>query len=315
MSTDRETHLVFGTGPAGLTLIDELLSRGHHVRAANRSGSAQVPPGVEVLAADVTDLDAMRAICHGATAIYHCAHAPYHLWDDLLFRFQAGFLAGAASSGARLVITDTLYMYGPTGGAPMTEQTPHAATSRKGKLRAEIAEGYLAAHAAGQAAVAIARAADFYGPRVLNSALGGATFIPALHGEPVFALGDLDQPHAHSYIGDVAAALATLGERPEAPGRVWHVPTTSTHTTREVHRLIADRLGHPLTPTILSAPTDQAWGPFDATLMREYAELFYQYLEPQIVDCQAIAETFDLRPTPIEQALEATIAWYRQFLA
>ncbi|GAA2804407.1 NAD-dependent epimerase/dehydratase family protein [Crossiella cryophila] len=315
MNADRETHIVFGTGPAGLTLIDELLARGHHVRAVNRSGSAPVPPEVELLAADVTDLDAMRSICAGATTIYHCAHAPYELWADLLFRFQAGFLAGAASSGARLVVTDTLYMYGPTGGAPMTEQTPHHATSHKGRLRAEIADRYLAAHASGEATVTIARAADFYGPRVLNSALGGATFIPALKGEPVIAFGDLDQPHAYSYIGDVADALATLGEHPDAPGRAWHVPTTSTHSTREVHQLIGDRLGHRLTPEILATPTDQAWGPFDATLMREYAELFYQYLEPQIVDCQAIADTFGLHPTPIEKALDTTIAWYRQLLA
>ncbi|TCO52937.1 NAD-dependent epimerase/dehydratase family protein [Actinocrispum wychmicini] len=312
---NSELHVVFGTGPAGVTLVDELLSRGHRVRAVNRSGTAPVPAEVEMVAADITDTDAMATVSAGATVIYNCAHAPYHLWDDLLPKLQAGFLAGAASSGARLVVTDTLYMYGPTSGVPMTEHTPHNATSHKGRLRAKVADRYLHANSSGEAQVTIARAADFYGPRVTNSALGGAVFFPALQGNPVVALGDIDQPHAFSYIGDVAAALATLGEHPEALGRVWHVPTTSDHTTRDVHRIIGTLTGHEITADILAAATTDAWGPFDATFMREYAELFYQYLEPQIVDCQAIADTFGLGPTPIEDALRTTVAWYRRQLA
>lgn len=300
-------HIVFGTGPAGLTLVDELLTRGHQVRAVNRAGSAPVPAEVEMVAADITDQNVMRSVCADATVIYNCAHAPYELWDDLLPKLQAGFLAGAASNNARLVVTDTLYMYGPTGGVPMTENTPYAATSHKGRLRAKIANEYLDANAR----VTIARAADFYGPRVLNSALGAATFFAALAGQPVVGLGDIDQPHAYSYIGDVARALATLGERDEALGRVWHVPTVSDRSSREVHHLIGEEVGHELTANVLAGPTTDAWGPFDATFMREYAELFYQYLEPQIVDCQAIADAFGLRPTPIEDGLRATIAWYR----
>ncbi|MBM7774924.1 nucleoside-diphosphate-sugar epimerase [Actinokineospora baliensis] len=313
--TTQKTHVVFGTGPAGLTLIDELLARGHRVRAVNRSGAAAVTPGTEVVAADATDVDAMRAVCADAEVIYHCAHAPYELWDELLPKLQEGFLAGAESSGARLVVTDTLYMYGPTGGLPMAEETPQRPTAHKGQLRARIADRYLQAHADGKIQVTIGRSADFYGPRVINSALGGAVFFPALQGQPVYALGDVDLPHAYSYIGDVAVALATLGERPEALGRVWHVPTTSDHTTREVHELIGKELGRELTRTVLATPVEQAWGPFDETIMREYAELFYQYLEPQVLDCRAIEAAFGLRPTPIGTALGTTVDWYRGLVA
>ena len=42
-------------------------------------------------------------------------------------------IAGAA--GAKLIVTDTLYMYGETHGKVMTEATPYAATTRKGQLR------------------------------------------------------------------------------------------------------------------------------------------------------------------------------------
>lgn len=307
----EELHVVFGTGPAGLTLVDALLARGHRVRAVNRSGAAPVPDGVEIVAADVTDQDAMREISQGASALYNCAHAPYAQWDDLLPKMQAGFLAGAAHSGAKLVVTDTLYMYGETGGTPMTERTPHNATSHKGRLRARIAEEYLRAHTSGEVRVAIARAADFFGPRVLVSALGAPVFLNALQGKPVIAFGDIDLPHAYSYIGDVAETLATLGERDEALGRVWHVPSTSDHSTREIHRLIGAEIGGPVSADVLPAATEAAWGPFDAEFLREYAELFYQYLEPQIVDCEAIGNAFGLRPTPIADALHTTVEWYR----
>lgn len=315
MNQPPQLHIVFGTGPAGLALIDKLHARGHRVRAVNRSGSAPVPEGVELVAADVTDQDTMRSLCAGATTIYNCTHAPYHLWRELLPKLHNAFLDAAAHSGARLVVTDTLYMYGPTHGAVMTEQTPHNATSYKGRMRAEIAARYLDAHAAGTAKVALARAADFYGPRVTMSALGAAVFFPALQGKPVFALGNIELPHSYSYIADVGEALATLGEHERAMGQAWHVPTAPALTTHELHGLIGKELGYELTADILAEPTDQAWGPFDATFMREYVELFYQYLEPQIVDSTAIADAFGLHPTPIEDGLRATIAWYRDQLA
>jgi nucleoside-diphosphate-sugar epimerase len=308
---NQQLHVVFGTGPAGLALVDELLAKGHQVRAVNRGGKAPVPEGVEMVAADVTDRDVMHSLSAGATTIYNCTHAPYHLWGELLPQLHNAFLDAATVSGARLVVTDTLYMYGPTHGAVMTEQTPHNATSDKGRMRAEIAARYLDAYAAGTAKVALARAADFYGPRVTMSALGAAVFFPALQGKPVIAMGDIRLPHSYTYIADVAKALATLGEHDSAMGKAWHVPTAPALPTEEIHRLIGKELGHELTADILTEATDEAWGPFDATFMREYVELFYQYTEPQIVDSTAIANAFGLRPTPITDGLRETIAWYR----
>jgi len=51
----KDVHVVFGTGAIGLALIDELAGRGVPVRAVNRSGSAGVPEGVELLGCDVSD--------------------------------------------------------------------------------------------------------------------------------------------------------------------------------------------------------------------------------------------------------------------
>ena len=62
-------------------------------------------------------------------------------------------LAAAERTGALLVSLENLYGYGPTGGRPMTEDLPLAATGVKGRTRAAMTAELLAAaddRAAGQ---------------------------------------------------------------------------------------------------------------------------------------------------------------------
>ena len=59
---------------------------------------------------------------------------------------------------------ENVYGYGPTGGKPMTEDLPLAATTVKGRTRTAMTEQLLAAQDAGRVRVAIGRASDFFGP-------------------------------------------------------------------------------------------------------------------------------------------------------
>ncbi|MEU5433522.1 NAD-dependent epimerase/dehydratase family protein [Streptomyces sp. NPDC020719] len=312
-STARSRHVVLGAGPAGRTLAAELVRRGHAVRLVDRAGSGDAIEGVERYAADVSTAEGARAAVEGADVVHHCVNVGYHLQIELMPRIQQAVLAAVEAVGARLVVLDTLYPYGPTHGEVMTEDTPWRATSRKGRMRAELDEAYLAAHRDGRARVVLGRSADFVGPQVLNSSLGGAVFPAALSGGEALGLGDLDLPHSYTYIGDVAAGLATLGEHPEGDGRVWHLPTAPALTTRRIHAMIGERVGAPVNATVLTEP--RPFGPFDETFMAEYTELFYQHTEPQILDSSAFERAFGVRPTPLAQALDATVDWYRALLA
>ncbi|HEY0603429.1 MAG TPA: NAD-dependent epimerase/dehydratase family protein [Herpetosiphonaceae bacterium] len=311
MSTKHDLHVIFGTGPAGSTLAEQLVAAGVQVRAVNRSGKAKLPPQVEVVAADILDPSAVRAVVADAGVIYHCANVPYPQQVEVLPRFQAHIIEGAAHAAARLVVLDTLYVYGETRGMPMRESTPYAATTRKGRMRAELVEVYLAAHRAGKVQVTLGRAADFFGPRVLTSTLGDRVFPAALTGKPVQLLGNIDLPHSYSYIGDVARGLAILGEREDALGRAWLLPVTPIVTQRAMAQLIEQQIGQPVRIQALPKFAIQAFGLFDS-LMREFVEMFYQYTESQIVDASAFERTFQVEATPLEAALQATIQWYRQ---
>ncbi|MEU6994517.1 NAD-dependent epimerase/dehydratase family protein [Streptomyces sp. NPDC046465] len=307
-SAPSALHTVLGAGPAGTALAEELVRRGHPVRLVDRSGDHPGLVGVERFTADVSSAEGARAAVAGAAVVYHCVNVGYHLQVEVMPRIQEAVLGAVRESGARLVVLDTVYPYGETRGAVMTEDSPWNATSRKGRMRAELDSAYLDAHREGPARVVLGRSADFFGPGVLNSSLGGAVFPGALSGEDVAVMGDIDLPHSYTYIRDVAAGLATLGERPDGDGRVWHLPTAPARTTREVLKMVEERVGRAV--RLVAVAEARPFGPFDERFMAEYAEMFYQHTEPQIMESAAFERHFGVRPTPLAEALDATLAWY-----
>lgn len=313
MNATADLHVVLGAGPAGTALAGELARRGHRVRLVNRSGTGEPLDGVERRRGDVGTVEGALKVTEGAGVVYHCVNVAYHLQVDMMPGIQDAILGAVETTGARLVVLDTLYPYGETHGEVMTEDTPWHTSTEKGRMRAELDERYLAAHRESRARVALGRSADFTGPGVLSSTLGGGVFPGALTGTEVYALGDIDLPHSYTNIRDVAAGLADLGEHLKGDGRVWHLPTAPARTTREVLQMIEDRVGQPLKTVIVDEPCP--FGPFDKVFMDSYAELFYQHTEPQVMDSSAFETTFGVRPTPLGDTLDMTLDWYRAFLA
>lgn len=307
----NELHVVFGTGALGLAVTDELVARGERVRVVNRKGKANVPDGVEVVAGDATDAASTREICKGASVVYNCLNPPYTKWPEMFPPLQAGVLEGAAAAGARLVVIENVYMYGPTHGKAMTEDLPYAATTRKGSTRAKMAEDLLAAHSSGKVRVAIGRASDFFGPRGILSTMGDRVFYAALEGKAAQVMGNLDMPHTYTYTADIGKGLVILGERDEALGQVWHLPAAETLTTRQFIEMIFEETGH--SPRIQSTPKLilQLIGLFNP-LVRELPEMYYEFEEAFVVEHGKFERAFGDHTTPLREAIRTTVDWYRQ---
>jgi nucleoside-diphosphate-sugar epimerase len=291
--------------------MDELLTRGKQVRLVNRSGRASVPAGVEVAPGDATNPAFTRQVCTGAAVVYQCSNPPYTEWAERFPPLQAGVLEGAAAASATLVSMENMYMYGSTGGKPLVETLPYAARTRKGKVRAAMAEALLTAHRQGKVRVVIGRAADFFGPRVRVSAMGERVFPAALAGKSVQLLGNPDLPHTYTYMPDIGKALVILGEREEALGQVWHIPSATTVTTRQFLQLVGEALGKPVKIQTLPKLLLRLLGLFNANL-REVAEMVYQFEEPFVVDGGKFTQAFGHQATPLPEAIQATLAWWRQ---
>jgi nucleoside-diphosphate-sugar epimerase len=283
------------------------------VRLVNRSGRLEGPPaGAGLRAADLTDPEAAREACAGAAVVYLCANVPYTDWPARWPPLARGILEGVARSGAKLVYGDNLYSYGPVSG-PLREDLPDAATGAKGRVRAAVAASLLAAHRAGRVRVAIGRASDFYGPWATESSLLGSRVVPAaLAGGAGQVIGNVDLPHTFTFLRDYARGLATLGAREEADGQVWHVPSAETTTQRELLRMVWQEAGAG-TPRFRAA---RGWlvrmlGLF-SPIMRELAEMIYEWEAPYIVDHSRFERAFGARTTPHREAIRETVAWFRE---
>ena len=310
MSTLR--HVIFGTGATGLATMDALRRRGEAVRLVNRSGTAPVPDDIEVLGGDASDPAFATAAAQGAQVVYQTLNPPYPTWVELFPALQTSVLAAAQATGARLVSMENVYLYGPPAGQPLTETRPDTAQTKKGRLRAGMARELQAAHQAGRVQVAIGRASDYFGPRGGAQSMLGDRVIPAaLAGKTATVLGDPDQPHTYTYIPDIGEGLAVLGEHPDAPGEVWHLPNDpNTRTTRQLVDTIYQLTGQPKTK-IRSTPALllRGLGIVNPTV-RELLELQYEFQEPFIVDSTKIATKLDVHATPLDQALADTLASY-----
>jgi nucleoside-diphosphate-sugar epimerase len=312
MTDNRELHVVFGTGAVGMSVMDELIRRGsRRVRMVNRSGRTSVPEGVEVVGGDATDEAFAREASKGASVVYFALNPPYNKWPELFPPLQAGVLEGAASAGAKLIAMENLYMFGPTGGRPITEDLPHAPNTRKGRVRAMMSKELMEAHRSGKVRVAIGRASDFFGPRVLVSAAGEQVFGRTVEGKSAQVAGDPDQPHTYSYAPDIGRGLVILGEHEEALGQAWHLPSPETLTTRQFVEMIFEEVGKPARVQAAPKILLRAMGLFNPG-MREIIEMLYEFEEPFVVDASRFEREFGEQATPLREAIQHTVRWYRE---
>jgi nucleoside-diphosphate-sugar epimerase len=305
----EKLQVVCGSGPLGRAVTGVLRDAGERVRVVTRSGRATVPDGVESVAADVGDpADARRAFADAAM-VYHCASPPYERWATLVRPLMEGVIAGAAEAGAKVVYGDNMYSYGPVD-RPLVEDLPYRPVGPHAQARADAATRLMAAHDAGTVQAAIGRASDFFGPGVLFSAMGDKVFPAALAGTPARLLPRADTPHTYTFIDDFARALVTLGSHERAFGQVWHVPSPEARTTRGLVEIAFAQTGHPCKIQVLPKPVIRVGGMVNATL-RALGERLYQTERPFVVDHAKYEAAFGADPTPTDEAVKATLAWYR----
>jgi len=309
--TSASTNVVLGAGPVGSTIARQLAEAGEAVRLVTRTGRDIGVDGVTSLGADMTDPAAVRSATEGARTVYFAAAPAYTNWPKGFPPLVEGVLGGLRGSGIRLAVVDNLYAYGPPHGAPIREDLPYAATNRKGTARARVAERFMAAHAAGDVQVTIARASDYFGPGAVESAVGERFFGPIIAGKAASVFGNPDAPHSVTYVPDFARALIELARHDEAFGEVWHVPSVPAVSIREFAGLVGAAAGTG-TPRLsrLSRPMLLLAGLFVPSA-RETVEMLYEFEEPFVLDSSKMERAFGLAATPFEQSIPATVAWWQ----
>ena len=308
-------HVILGTGAIGRAIADELVRRGEAVRMVNRSGKmTEAPVGVEIVASDLYDQARVQEVTRGARVVYQSAQPNYSEWPEKFPRLQDSIIQGLTGSNVKLVLVENLYMYGDPNGNPITEDMPYNAHTRKGRARAEISTDAFQAHKEGRVRVTSARGGNFFGPWGTDSTMGGRAFFPLLRGKPAQLIGRIDLPHSHTYIKDFGTALIILGERAEADGQAWHVPNDQPRMSQgELVRMFADEAG--MEPKISSmGKIMMAIGGLFIPEAKETVEMMYEFNKPFIVDSNKFEKTFGIKATPIREAIQETVTWYKNHM-
>lgn len=298
-------HVVIGNGALGQATATALAAAGQPVRVISRSGSVR-SADIETVRVDVRHPDALARAVRGASCIYQCAQPAYPQWIAEFGSLQAAVLDAAVSVGADLVLGDNLYGYGKPEGV-ITEDSPRVPVTRKGRLRAAMADTALAAHRAGRLRVALVRPANYIGPGYERTMADLVR--PARAGRPLTMLGSLDEPHSFSYVPDAGRALAAVGLSEDGWGSAWIAPVLPPVTQRALAGAIWAAAGREGEPSVrrLTRRGAAILGLFQPTV-RELVEMMYEFDEPFVVDSGEMARRFGVRATGFDEAIRDTVA-------
>lgn len=260
---------------------------------------------------DATNADFCKTAVAGACAVYHCMNPAYDaaVWEQVLPPIQANLIAAAASAEARLVVLENLYMLGSPDSGVMHEETPFEPRSRKGEIRAQLAEALLEAHARGQVSAVAGRASDFYGPRGDQTHFGERFWVPAIKGRRAEFLPNPDTVHTYHYIPDVARGLALLGTAPDdVVGRAWMLPCAAAETSRELIARFSEVLGSHIRVRGIPKPLLGVLGRF-IPIVREVSEMLHQWDGAFVVDDSRFRARFEMEATSLSTGAAATVDW------
>ena len=303
------TQTILGAGGTIATdLARDLTAYTRNIRLVSRN-PARINDTDQLLPADLTrPEDVFRAV-EGSAVVYLTVGFEYdtRVWREKWPALMANVIAACSTYGARLVFFDNVYMYDRDALSRMTEETPVRPSSRKGEVRARIAQMLLDEVQAGRLTALIARSADFYGPNNQKSVLFETVYKNLRKGKKANWFGNADKKHACTYTPDAAKATALLGNTPDAFNQVWHLPTAPDPPTgKEWVALFARQLNVAPRYAVVPLFMLRVLGVF-VPVMRELHEMAYQYDRDYGFDSSKFQKRFSFQPTPYGQGVKRCI--------
>jgi nucleoside-diphosphate-sugar epimerase len=303
-------HTIFGAGGAVADqLAPILLKNNEKLRLVSRH--AKPVAGAETVSADAMNYQQTLQAIKGSYVVYLLIGLPYdiRIWSAQWPTIMTNVINACKETGARLIFFDNVYMYGKVDGW-MTEDTPYNPCSKKGQVRAAIANQLMQETKSGSLKALIARAADFYGPIGFKTSVPNLLVIQnLLKGKKAQWFGNADQPHSITYVPDAAQALYLLAKQEDAFGQVWHLPTAANPLTgRQFAQQAAAAMQKQNGVSVIPTWMLKLLGLFNRT-MKELAEMNYQNVHPYLFDSSKFNKAFGFTPTSYEEGIKQTVKW------
>lgn len=299
-----------GGGAIGTALAKELSAYTNDIRIVSRTPE-KVNESDETVAADLLDSAAVQNAVAGAAIVYLVAGMPYNLsvWEQQWPVVMQNVISACKRQGAKLVFFDNVYLYDEKSIGHMTESSPINPPSKKGRVRAAIAQQVMDNAGRGDLTAMIVRAADFYGPGISNSVLQETVYKPFTKGKSAVWMGNRTKIHSFTYTPDAAKATALLGNTPDAYNQVWHLPTSDEKLTGNdwIKRFSSAMQVKGKAMTIPKTMV-RLMGLFNP-LMKEMVEMLYQNERDYFFDSTKFKSRFPhFNITPYSEGVKAVVA-------
>ena len=127
------------------------------------------------------------------------------------------------------------------------------------------------------------------------------------NGKKAIWLGSADYKHSFTYTPDAGKATALLGNTTGAYNQVWQLPTApNPFTGKEWIEIIASEMGVEPNFQVVQKFFVRIIGLF-VPIMKETAEMMYQYEQDYVFDSSKFENRFEFRPTPYLEGIRNII--------
>jgi nucleoside-diphosphate-sugar epimerase len=223
--------------------------------------------------------------------------------------------ASNQKEGQKLVFCDNIYAYGAaTNISPTSKTVPPSLKSKPG-VRAILREKFQKRMDEKPDSIVVVGSSDFFGPNLTETTFLGDTFTKAiLEGKKApICLGSSTKIHDFAYGPDLSKALYIVSVDDEANGKFWICPhaiknKTFTRIAQDVARLEGGNKKSKV--TVYAAWSVKLLGLFIGDL-KNMVEMLPIWVNDYSVDDSDFRKTFDMEPTPYEEALKDYISFYK----
>ncbi|MCB0819233.1 MAG: NmrA family NAD(P)-binding protein [Bacteroidetes bacterium] len=294
-------------GSIANNLVEILIKNREMVRLVSRKGI--MVPGCETVAADALNSVSLQNAVKGSQVVYILIGLEYKtkVWEAQWPVVMQNIISSCEAEQVPVIFFDNVYMYGIVNGK-MTESTPINPCSKKGKIRASIAQSFLEACESGRIKGLIARSADFYGPHSEKMSFFHAmTLDPMLKGKAVRWMMNDKVPHSMTFTIDAAHGIYLLSKDSTVWNRVWHLPTSAPALTgQQLIRLAAEINGKTVKHQVVGKGMLKILGWFIPAIA-ESIEMLYQVEFPYEFDSSDFNKHFNYTPVSYEDGLKISI--------
>lgn len=296
-------------GAIGIELAKELYKYSTDLTLVSRNPK-KINQSDKLLPLDLTKMENVEKAIKGSDIVYVTIGFPYKtsIWKRNWIPFISNVVESCIAHKSKLVFFDNIYSIGGDNVNHITEDSPFSPTSKKGKIREEVDKIILKNIKNGKLKAIIARAPDFFGGTSKeNSIIMNIVYDRLKKGKKAQWLCNADKIHSYGFVPDLAKGTAILGNTESAFNQIWNLPTSSEKTTgKKWIKLFANEMGQKPGLIILPNWLLKTIGIF-MPIMKELAEMNYQYDRDYFFDSSKFNKYFNFEPTTNKMAVNHII--------